>query len=109
MSSGSPLTPRQVFVTLDAISRQRALTEAESLALERAVRQMEAAGGDREPLRPWLPHEDRALRLVLPLQRQRRGRPRAAELSPASVLAPILGRSRDAILKRMQRLEEERA
>lgn len=100
------MTPRQIFQTLDAISRTRALSEVESRQLERAMAALDRGSvGRRTPARPWEDHELEAVRLAL--RPAKRGRPRLGEESMAPALALALGRSTDAVEACMHRLRRE--
>lgn len=92
MSASAPLTPRQIFNTLDAISRTRALSEIESGAMIKAKRAVDEAGGNGPTRRRWEAHELAAVRLVL------------GHKSAPAVLAPVLGRTPEAIKECMRRL-----
>lgn len=104
MSSGAAMTPRQVVATLEAIGRTRALSEIESLALEKALGQLALTAEPMPAPRPWPPHEDQLLRLVMP--KMARGRPRRdAEIRrPTAILAKVLERTPKAIESRARKL-----
>lgn len=83
----SSCTSQEVFTYLDAISRTRALTDAESNRLEKAIRELDK----KEPRRTWhwSPEEDaRAVEM------------REQGLSYAQI-AKALGRTKGSVLGRL--------
>lgn len=85
MSASAPLTPRQIFQTLDAVSRRRALTDSESRQLERAIRAMDAAKGTKEP--EWSAAESKALKEMI------------AKGCRVKAIAPAFGRTPTALYR----------
>jgi hypothetical protein len=96
VSASDPMTPRKIFETLDAISKRRALTDAESRELERVQRLIERnrSGQERSTPRAWSKEEDRALRVLM----RRRG--------AVKVLAPLMGRTETALYRRAASLRQ---
>lgn len=83
----------QTVAELDAISRRRVLTDAESRELERAVRRTERLRG--RVTQPWLPKHDAMLRRMV-LRRKR-----------VAEIAQELGRTENAVWVRLKRLRAE--
>lgn len=106
MSASAPMTPQQIFRTLDAISRTRPLSEVESLALERAMAALDRGQTPRSsPRRPWLEHELAAVRrAAVP---RGRGRPRLGEDHIVPMLAEALDRTPEAIRQQMKLIRGE--
>lgn len=88
--------PAEMVITiLDAISRTRALTEEESLALEKAIRQERQTKKRRDR---WWSEEQDAIALEL------RGR-----RAKVDVIAKRVGRSKDAVYARIRLLTQRQS
>lgn len=81
---------RTLIAELDALSRTRTLTLAESLQLERAIRDDRRYGGPRPRQPDWRPDEDKKAAAL-----RRQGASYAA-------IADQVGRSKDAVAARLR-------